>query len=269
MSKLTKFKPGLKLKQAAELLSRLIGEDLTTDDIFTLYCADWLPAVLPVHATLYRLRPQFQPDIHENYVADGRYFMEPEETAGFCSGLQMPCDIVFVNGMHAFSMRDDEGNFYALKDNADDEFIGPAYEHVDDPERLVVEPFDIFDIAAMANDEGTLPQRQYIPRASTWCISAVQLYNLPPLVDTPRPAKEQIEPPAKEPPSKNLVLAALVEIVTSSEARRWNQDSLATEIQERFGSVRGLGKKTATNLFSEVRKSLQAARHDANSDLQS
>lgn len=265
MSKLTKFNPGLNFKDAAGLLSKLIGEEISIEDVWRLYHLDWLPAALPINATIYKLKPQLEPDLHEKYAVNGRYFMEPDETVGFCYGLQFPCDIVLVNGRDAFSMRDEEGAFYAVQEHGDERFLGPAHDYFDDRERLVVEPFDIFNIAELANNEHKLSQRQYNSRASTWCVSHTQLYNLPPMLDTPRPSKEKIPAAEKEPPSKTLVLAAMVEIVTSGEPRRWNQDSLATEIQERFGSVRGLSKKTATNLFSEARKSLQAARQDAKS----
>lgn len=69
---------------------------------------------------------------------------------------------------------------------------------------------------------------------------------------------QQVE---RQPPSKNLVLAALLEIVTTSDPRRWNQDGLANEIQDRFQGIRGLSKKTATNQFSEAKKALTVARH--------
>jgi len=75
--------------------------------------------------------------------------------------------------------------------------------------------------------------------------------------------KMKIQRLESQAPSKNLVLAALLEVVVASDVRKWNQEGLANEISDRFHNIRGLSKKTVTNQFSEAKKSLAAARQEA------
>ena len=52
MSKLSKFKSRISVDEAATLLSRLIGEEVSSEELEMIYTCGWLTASHTCHATI-------------------------------------------------------------------------------------------------------------------------------------------------------------------------------------------------------------------------
>nr|WP_312377529.1 hypothetical protein [Pseudomonas oryzihabitans] len=263
MSKLKKFMSSVSFAEAADLLAGLINEPVSVDDLWQLHVDEWVPATYPINAEIYRLEPELEKAEHDMYVAAGRYFMKPAELVGICLGVQFPCDYVYLNSEPAFVLRDAEGGFYGLKDSDRELFLGPSFHGINDPEKFTIEPKDIFEIAGAANNPLEMPTRRDPARQCSACFATgIELFNLPPSRESARPKKQDLSAFEKDTPSKNLVIAALLEILTDTgaSAKRMNQSGVVAEIGERFRDVWGLKPSTLNNLFAEANKSLKEAR---------
>lgn len=261
MSKLSKFKTAILTDEAAQLLSRLIGEDVTSDEINLMHINGWLTASYSCVATLVKLKPLLDPELHAQQVEIGRHFMEAEQDCGLCFGYDLPLDQAEVgNTGRSYVLRDEEGNYYALRDSTTGEYISDIHENLPYFEDARFYPQEIYELAELANTN-TLPEppKTRIKRNYS-CSSNVAIYNFPPGDDRPaiQPGPIEIRQ-TQEPQSFVLAVAALVEIATSGDTKKRNQSSLAQEIEDTYG-IRGLSKSNLDKMFSQANRKLTEAK---------
>ncbi|WP_065758843.1 hypothetical protein [Pseudomonas defluvii] len=261
MSKLSKFKYGISPSEAAQLLSRLIGEDVTTDDINLMYTNGWLIASYNCTATLVKLKPLLDPELHAQQVAIGRHFMEAELDCGLCVGFDLPLDQVEVGDTgRSYVLRDEEGNYYALRDNSTGEYLNEMHDNLPYFEDARISPREIYELAELANSDEPLEPPSTRIKKNYSCLSNVELYNFPPGDDRPvKQAPAIMMPQTQEAPSFSLAVAALVEIATNGETKKRNQSSLIDEILDKY-ELRGLSKSNLEKMFSQANRKLTEAR---------
>ncbi|MCT9821663.1 hypothetical protein [Pseudomonas veronii] len=261
MSKLSKFKSYISPTEAAGLLTRLIGEDVSTQDLNQMYTNGWLTASYNCMATLVKLKPLLDPEQHAKQVSVGRYFMEADKDCGLCVGFDLPLDQVEI-GQHdrSYVLRDDEGNFYALRDNSTQEYLNEMHDDLPYFEDARLTPQEIYELAEFANNDAPVAPPKTRIKKNYNCVSDVQLYNFPPDDDRPaiQPAPIEIRQ-VTEPPSFVLAVAALVEIATNGENRKRNQSSLIDEILDKY-NLRGLSKSNLEKIFSRAKRQLAEAK---------
>lgn len=145
MSKLSKFKYRISTSEAEDLLSRLIEEDVTSDDLETMYRNEWITASYDCSATLVKLRQMLEPEQHAKQVAVGRYYMEAEDDCGICVSYNLPLDEVDIGHGRAYVLRDEDGGYYAIRDNSTKEYIceddRPFFEDA------LIEPQEIYELS--------------------------------------------------------------------------------------------------------------------------
>lgn len=261
MSKLSKFKSSISPKEAAVLLSRLIDEEVTENDISMMYSNGWITARVNCFATIVKLTPLLDPKEHAKQVELGRYFMKPGEDCGLCVGFDIPADQVDVgDGGIAYVLRDDDGGFYALRDHATESFLNDTHDSMPYFEEGFISPSEIYELAESANDDKPVQAPKGRVRPNDNCISSVTLYNFPPGDDRPiKQAPAIMMQAAQEAPSFALAVAALVEIATSGETKNRNQSSLIDEILDNY-DLRGLSKSNLEKMFSQANRKLTEAK---------
>ncbi|NWD66388.1 hypothetical protein HX870_01965 [Pseudomonas gingeri] len=261
MSKLSKFKSSISPTEGAELLSRLIGEEVSTEDLNLMYTNGWLTASYHCMATLVKLKPLLDPEDHAKQVAVGRRFMEVDKDCGLCVGYDLPLDQVDIGiGARAYVLRDEEGNYYALRDNPTQEYLNEMHDNLPYFEDAGIAPQEIYELAEHANNNSPVePPKTRIKRNYS-CISDVALYNFQPGDDRPviQPAPVDIKQ-APEPPSFVLAVAALIEIATNGKTKKRNQSALIDEILDNY-KLRGLSKSNLEKIFSQANRQLTEAR---------
>ncbi|MBM0141288.1 hypothetical protein ACKUFS_20850 [Pseudomonas cannabina] len=261
MSKLSKFKNSIPSIEAAALLSRLIGERVSIEELESMHANGWLTASYICMATIVRLRPMLDPEQHEIQVSHGRYYMEEDQECGFCVGYERPLDQVDIGpGQRAYVLRDEEGQYYALRDVHTGEYYGDSKEEIPYFEDARLWPHQIYELAEQANNDLPVepPKNRVLKNHN--CVSNITLYNFKPGEDRPviQPVPIEISL-APEPPSFVLAVAALVEIATSGKAKKHNQSSLIEEILDSY-DLRGLSKSNLEKIFSQANRRLTDAR---------
>lgn len=267
MSKLLKFKACLTPQEAATYLSALIAEEVNEDQIASLFYSEWLPAELLCACQLVRLEPAYEQELHEALVASGRYELKEAERIGMCFSLQFPCSIVTLhtdeNYRQVFTLRDEEGNFYALFDEAEGQFhpIQSAESDEVDTDGLRYLPRDIFLLSELANTSGLLAdEKPNLRREVKNLLAPIRLFNLMPNEAPIKPKKEAS--PNSEPLSSKLLIGALLEILNDINPRQLTQDAIATKIEDKFKGIRGLGLTTTRTTFAAANKALKSAKKD-------
>lgn len=260
MSKLSKFKYRISPKEAATLLSRLIEEEVTENDLSMMYGSGWITAKVNCFATLVKLSPLLDEEEHARQVELGRYFMKPESDCGLCLGFDIPADQVDLEGGRAFVLRDKEGGFYALRDQATDTYLNDLHDNMPYFEDSSILPSEIYALAKMANSDDPVDEPEAKVRLNEDCVSNVPLYNFPPGDDRPiKPAPVIMMQQVQEAPSFALAVAALVEIATNGDTRNRNQSSLIDEILDNY-DLRGLSKSNLEKMFSQANRKLTEAK---------
>ena len=260
MSKLSKFKNSISPKEAAALLSRLIDEEVTENDISIMYTNGWITARVTCFATIVKLTPLLDAEEHAKQVELGRYFMKPGEDCGLCLGFDIPADQVDIgDGGRAYVLRDDDGGFYALRDHATETFLNDIHDSMPHFEEGFISPAEIYELAESANDDKPVQAPKGKVRPNDNCISSVPLYNFPPGDNRPiKHAPAIMMQQSQEAPSFVLAVAALVEIAINGGSKNRNQSSLIDEILDNY-DLRGLSKSNLEKMFSQANRKLTEA----------
>lgn len=261
MSKLSKFKTKISADEAAILLSSLIEEDVSSEDLEIIYTNGWLTASHNCIATIVELTPLLDPEQHAAQVAIGRYHMQPGADCGICFGVDLPLDQVDINGHgRAYTLRDEDGGFYALRDNQTGQYLGDSNDDFLYFEDCGLSPHDIYELADHANKSGPMTNSKIRIIENLNCICGERLYNFTPGDHRPNIQTVPMEArPAAESPSLTLAVAALVEIITSDSPKKRNQASLIEEILDKY-ELRGLSKSNLEKMFSQANRKLTEAK---------
>lgn len=242
MSKLSKYKSVVKIPEAANMLSRLIDEEVTEDKIEELFNSGWLVGHYQCNAAIIQLSHMLEPELHEEQAAIGNYFVIPTgEEIGHCFAIHYPSFEVLLHGrFRALALRDAEGNIFGVKDRATGVFIGSS----EDDELLkdiLLDPESILSFAKHANTDEAPPEQlaavQNLEESNKWCLSDRELFpfhftsfgrntNIPEIV------------PVIERPSSQLIIASLLDIIKEPSRTNYNQTSIISEIVERNPGVR-------------------------------
>lgn len=261
MSKLSKFKSEISPKEAAVLLSRLISEEVTENDISMMYTRGWITARVDCFATIVKLAPLLDPEEHAKQVEMGRYFMKPDDDCGICYGFDIPAAQVDVEKCgRAYALVDDDGGLYALRDNATESFLNDMHDNMPHFEESFISPSEIYELAELANNDNPVQAPKEKVKLSEYCICPVPLYNF--TTGDNRPIKQEpaiMMQKAQESPSFALAVAALVEIATNGETKNRNQSSLIDEILDKY-DLRGLSKSNLEKMFSQANRKLTEAK---------
>ncbi|WP_256825438.1 hypothetical protein [Pseudomonas juntendi] len=259
MSKLHKFKPGITASEAAELLSRLIDEQVGEDDIWRLFFDGHLDGFIDCNATIVRTKPLLDPENHKRQVHQGRYIMTTEEDIEFCFGAHLPCFTIEIDGnISATALSDKQGNIYALRCNETREFLN----YYDDDQTHINQKFDPAEIYLLAekannNEPATVTTKN---RVNKWCPFGGEYLTYPPEDEINlKPASNRMA--MKEPQSRTVILGALLE-VTLSDKRKHNQSSLISAILEKHGGIRGLSESGMQKVFAEANGALHRAKSE-------
>lgn len=261
MSKLSKFKHLLKPKEAASLLSRLIGENVSTTDLEELHSNDWLNTRANCHATIVHLKPALDEAEHALQVSQGKYLMEEGEDCGICLAIGLPMDMIEIVGFgRAFVLRDADGEFYGLRDRESGLYLNDTSASLPYFDESLIYPSDIFKIAKSANNDDKLELPKNEIRQNDSCISNIELYNFTPGGEAhPKPRAPLNTTYTQETPSFIMAVAALVEIATNGDRKKRNQSSLIEDILDSY-KFRGLSKSNLEKMFSQANRALSEAK---------
>ncbi|MNO63530.1 hypothetical protein D3C76_542380 [compost metagenome] len=129
---------------------------------------------------------------------------------------------------------------------------------------------EVYEVSNAANSSSATVLKKAVSERGITCDNVGELLystgitNLPfPYRPTYAPTETSQDIPGPvnaERPSSKLLIGALLAILTDKEPKRFNQGSLADEIEERFRKIRGLGATNTKNLFAEANKALKAAK---------
>lgn len=261
MSKLSKFKSYISPSEAATLLSRLIGEPVSVEDLNIMHTNGWLTANYSCLATIVKLKPKFDQELHEMQVSAGMHLMEEDKDCGMCFGMDLPLgQIVIGQSDRSYALMDAKGEFYALRDHETNQYINDTYDNHPYFEDAKLYPHEIYELAESANLDVAVDPPDVRIRKNYNCLAESDLYNFSPGTDRPvsQPAPaEKLAPP--EAPSFVLAVAALVEIATNGETKNRNQSSLIDEILDKY-DLRGLSKSNLEKMFSQANRKLAEAK---------
>lgn len=259
MSKLSKFKAAIPMKEAANLLSTLINEEVDEFKLLSLYDGGWIRLFRTCHGEIVSLKPMFEKDLHEDHVKDGRYYLQPDAMAGVCLGFYLPCDTVQVDGRLAYAIRDLDGGFYAIRDSQSDMFISPQDEGPDDIKFMALTS-DIYKLAEMANKDSIPEKPPLTVMLNDHCVWIEKpFYNFSPTED-PKPVKLMPDSEQEKlPPSLRITVAALLEAATTDK-KKHTQASLIASILDRNAGIRGLSESSLQKHFSDSNAELTRLR---------
>ncbi|MGF6141322.1 hypothetical protein [Pseudomonas laurylsulfatiphila] len=259
MSKLTKFKTALTVSEASELLSKLIDEPISIDDIEALFRSNRIGMIFQVTANVMILTDEFKsPDA----ITHARSFEEPTISVATCKAIHLPSEEIYIRSagqkaIHkAIALRDTVGNFYALNITQTDEpdsflpkFLGRIHNHFPIVKDGFIEPAEIYRIAAEANQDQIPTLSSLAIKRNNWCIGKADLYNFKPNITTNEACIENIN---SNPASsfshmtfelKAMQLAANHFWVTYEKERPPLQKSVSNFIAEKLG-LTGPNRKT-------------------------
>ena len=199
MSKLTKFRAALTVTEASELLSKLIDEAITSDEIEQLYKARRIGMIFRVDATVMELTEEIP---RANRLDITRCFKESRKIAGKCLAIHMPSDDVYIQSedgqalYRALVLRDKEGKFYSLVSETEKHHFRcvtelPGYFPMF--KDGFIEPSEIYDVAREANEASLSAKPNLAPKRNNWCRGTPALYNFHAVepADLPTPVSDQ------------------------------------------------------------------------------
>lgn len=264
MSKLSKYRSSVNLHEAAKMLSRLIDEVVTEDKIEELFNSGWLIGHYQCNAAIIRLELMLDPDMHEQQVAIGNYFVKPtDEEIGQCFAIHYPAFEVLLHGrFRSLALKDAEGNLFGVKDRATGVFIGTTE---DDGllEDIRIDTESILEFAKHANNDEAPPEQAYLIQqseiANKWCLSDRELFPFY-LTDYGRNTNIPEIAPVIERPSTQLIIASLLDIVKEPNRTNYNQTSIIAEIVERNPGVRGLSESSLSKAFAHAKQIAEDAK---------
>lgn len=253
MSKLSKYRSSIRIPEAAELLSRLIDEEVLENKIEELFNSGWLTGHYQCNASIIRLSHMLETGIREDQAAIGNYFLNPtEEEIGNCFAIHYPAFEVLLYGRYrALVLKDTEGNLFGVKDRATGVFIGSSQDD-DLLQDIMIETKSILDFAKHANHDDAPPDRISIHEQNNkneWCLCDRDLYPFygeDYVQNIPHPEIT----PVVERPSSQLIIASLLDIVKEPRRTNYNQTSIISEIVDRNPGIRGLSESSLSKAFA-------------------
>lgn len=264
MSKLTKYRSVVNLPDAAKMLSRLIDEAVTEDKIEELFNSGWLIGHYQCNAAIIRLQLMLEPDMHEQQVAIGNYFVTPtDEEIGHCFAIHYPAFEVLLYGRYRIlALKDSEGNIYGVKDRETGVFVGTSE---DDGllDKISIQPESILEFAKHANNDDAPPEQTYLIQqseiANKWCLSDRELFPFY-LTDFGRNTNIPDIVPVIERPSSQLIIASLLDIIKDPKRTNHNQTTIIAEIVDRNPGVRGLSESSLSKAFALAKQVADEAK---------
>ncbi|WP_458373584.1 hypothetical protein [Pseudomonas laurylsulfatiphila] len=264
MSKLSKYRSVVNISDAAKMLSRLIDEEVTEDDIEELFNSGWLIGHYQCNAAIIRLDLMLEPDMHEQQAAIGNYFVTPtDEEIGHCFAIHYPVSEVLLHGrFRSLALKDAEGNIFGVRDRETGVFIGSSEED-GLLEEVRIEPESILEFAKHANNDDAPPEQQYLSKqskiANKWCLSDRELFPFYVSDFDRKPNMPEIIP-VIERPSSQLIIASLLDIIKEPKRTNYNQTSIISEIVERNPGIRGLSESSLSKAFALAKQISEDAK---------
>ncbi|WP_223616440.1 hypothetical protein [Pseudomonas sp. BF-B-30] len=263
MSKLSKYRTAIRPSEAAQMLSRLIDEEVAEEEILELFNSGWIIGHYQCDASIIRLKLMLEPDLHEEQIAIGDYFVEStDHTVGTCLGIHYPSFEVLLYGrLRILALKDNEGSIYGIKDKSTGMFLGSSEEDglLED---VMLDTESILEFARHANNDEAPPElRPHYEciRRNEYCFSDRDLYPFHGNNSEQRMAQTKIMP-AVERPSLQLIIASLLDIVKDPKRAGHNQTSIISEIVERNPGVRGLSESSLSKAFALAKQIADDAR---------
>lgn len=260
MSKLSKFKPHISPAEAAELLSSLINEKVSAEDLKYLHKLGWLTANYSCLGTVVKLKHEFADEIKDIPSISKLHLMTEDRDIGLCFSLDLPlCEIVINQTERSYVLMDDENNFYAIRDNDNNQYISDTNDNLSSFAESGLYPHEIYELAELANNNLPADPPDIKILKNNHCLAEVDLYNFAP--ESGQKLSEVLSTerlPQSEPPSYVLAVAALVEILINGRTKNHNQSSLIDEILEKY-DLRGLSKSNLEKIFSQANRKLTEA----------
>lgn len=250
MSKLSKFKRLISITEAASLLSRLINQPVSVDDIRDLVLEGSLHANILCSAELFR--------VNFSHEALGPSTTLGEKI-GECSYIDAPMfNLAIGDEGFAYVLVDDALNFYALRSTETGDLISDDIETGPKLDDARFYPKEIYELATNANNDLWIDLVERPPLENLGGIYPNRLYNMPLTACDKDLIPSTLFLHKPEPPSSMLALGAIIEIVTSSVAKSRNQSSLIEEILDGY-DLRGLSKSNLEKIFSQANRKLTEA----------
>ncbi len=254
MSKLSKFRSHIRFDEAAALLSRLIDEPVSIDQLLSLHEQGWLSVYRPCFHELVHLRPALPKEEHEQHLRDGRLFMEPgNDRMLICGGFHYPYSEAYLYEKRVVILHTKNNEIYALRDIQTQEYLSRSdIEQGPQPEELFIETKDIYAMAEFANSDRLEMQKPSLVRPATCTtLDGMELYNLPPHI---LPTEHGVISQEKytednSQPSVLLTISALLELAMNAGERKKNQERVITDIRDGHPDWK-LSQSTLQKLFA-------------------
>ncbi|WP_423359638.1 hypothetical protein [Pseudomonas citronellolis] len=252
MSRLNKFKRFLTQEEAAALLGLLINESVSTSDIERLRI-EWSidRAVEVPHGKLLRLEPLNLTGMSA-HSADTLRPMRAVEFAGDCYGFTYPCETVTVgDDIQVCALQGESGAYYAIAEIPSGELLTLSDDEFPGFESKLVDPIDIYRIAAIANDDTAIKPYKVSPKLNTWTACDENIYNFLPGEEPPKPVPPKLKL-VKQTNSQLLAISSLLDIAIERSGKNCTQEALIDEILKRSDGKRGLSESGLQKLFADA-----------------
>ncbi|MFZ5956807.1 hypothetical protein ACOXVJ_04740 [Pseudomonas knackmussii] len=253
MSRLNKFKKFLTQEEAAALLGLLINESVSTNEIERLRI-EWSidRAVEVPHGKLVRLEP-VNPTGMSDHSVDTLRPMRAVEVAGDCYGFTYPCETVTIgDDVQVCALQGESGAYYAVAEIPSGELLTLSDDEFPGFESKLVDPTDIYRIAAIANDDTATKPYEISPKLNTWAACDENIYNFLAGEEPPKPAPPKLKL-VKQTNSQLLAIYSLLDIAIEKSGRNCTQDALIDEILKRADGKRGLSESGLQKLFAAAK----------------
>lgn len=239
MSKLDKFKWALHGDQAAVLLSELIGERVTPDDLGKLCGSGVLPARYLFNYELFKVNPDGETaDLNQPPVFTGNEVL-------------LSCNCSLINDVIALTLADQSGLYVAVERGEKEplDFFDPRLDLFN---MALFDTADIYRVAEEANSPGPLASHSFRPASQT----VFRIADGEPVILHADAAREGTGGDAPGEPAKAreqtgslLAIAGLLELLLENDRPRYTQGRAAEEIEHRHGWY-GASVSNLTKLFA-------------------
>lgn len=265
MSKLAKFKERVTPTEAAELLTRLISEDVTDRDIEDLLHRGWITGMSSCSAEVVKITPSdhckhLTPLEHLSIID-----MIATDRVGYCDGFDLPSAEVFIEGHGpAYVLKDEKGNLFALRDDEDGRFLSSRPQGTFPFRELKIPVCEIYDLARQANDESSMPVSQYKSKLNTKTfLCDFSLYSVPEISSrTEKKTSVTVIQQPQDAPSFPLVVGVLLGVL-KNKIPNMTQASLTSEITDTY-KLRGLSERNLGKIFAGGNSALAERRSQNN-----
>ncbi|WP_319177169.1 hypothetical protein [Pseudomonas aeruginosa] len=262
MSKLSKFRSHIRFDEAAALLSRLIGEPVSIDQLVSLHELGWIPVFRPGFFEIIKLIPDIPKDEYLAHARDSRYFVKPsEEEIQLCFGFYYPYTEAYAGSKRLIALHGQDGQIYALREPNTQEYLLATQSNESDPEieELLIATKDIYDIAEIANNSSIEPPRPCLSRKAECTYSDIDIFNFLPDTSVEKQSSTQhgrhIE--NNQSPTFLLAISALLELCLDINSRRRTQELVISEIRDKYPDWK-LSQSTLQKIFATANSAARA-----------